>query len=295
MPVPVGFLELLQQQLPLFRFAPGRHDVQLQVGAVEAGVDDLGIGHAQLGEDVLDDIGSGRGRQGHDGRPAQVVDGFAQGQIVGAKVVAPLTDTVSLIDDEQLDFPGLEQLAELRIGEALGRGVDNGGPAQGDVLLGGDLLRRRERAIHAHRPDAVVEEVIDLVFHQRDERADDDGDAFQGESGQLEAEALAGAGRHDDEGVAPLEGRVHGLGLAGAKLAKAEVIADPVAQSPIGRIRAAGTHGCFHRVGGGIPSVSVNDMNVTHSPLCRNKPITKGRKDDRTKTTERPGFPFVLS
>ena len=177
---PVGFLELLQQQRPLFRFAPGMDDVQLQVGAVEAGVDDLGIGHAQLGEDVLDDVGSGRGRQGHDRRPSQVVDGLAQSQIVGAKVVAPLTDAVSLIDDEQLDFPGLEQFAEPGIGEALGRGVDNGGPAQGDVLLGGDLLAGSERAIHAHRPDAVVEEVIDLVFHQRDERADDDGDRLPG-------------------------------------------------------------------------------------------------------------------
>ena len=211
-------------------------------------MDDLGIGHAQLGEDVLDDVGSGRGRQGHDGRAAQVVDGFAQGQVVGAKVVAPLTDTVSLIDDEQLDFPGLEQFAEPGIGEALGRGVDNAGPALGDVLLGGDLLRRGERAIHAHRPDAVVEEVIDLVFHQRDERADDDGDAFQGESGELEAEALAGAGRHDDEGVAAFEGRVHGLGLAGAKLAKAEVIADAVSQRLVRWIRAVGLHSSFRRV-----------------------------------------------
>jgi len=108
---PVVFLELLQQQRPLFRFAPGMDDVQFKVGAVKAGVNDLGVGHAQLGEDVLDDIGSGRGRQGHDGRPSQVVDGLAQSQIVGAKVVAPLTDAVRLIDDEQLDFPSLEQFA----------------------------------------------------------------------------------------------------------------------------------------------------------------------------------------
>ena len=147
--------------------------------------------------------------------------------------MAPLTDTVRLIDDKQLDFSGRSKFAESRVGEAFRRGVDNGSPATGDGLLGGELLGRGECAIHADRINAVLEEVIDLVFDQRDEWADDDGDAFEGESGQLEAEALAGAGRHDDEGVAPFEGRVDGLGLAGAKLAKAEVIADSLGQGLI--------------------------------------------------------------
>src|SRR5262249_22716950 len=95
--------------------------------------------------------------------------------------------------------------------------------------------------------DAVVEEVIDLVFHERDERADDDGNAFEGDGGQLEAEALAGAGRHDDEGVAPAEGRVHGLGLAGAKSAKAEEVADPHRQILIRCGRAVRLRGSLRR------------------------------------------------
>ena len=129
------------------------------------------------------------------------------------------------------------------IGEALRRGVDNGGPAPDDGLLVGELLQRGERAIHAHRVNPVREEVIDLVFHQRDERADDDGDPIEGEGGELEAQALAGAGRHDDERIAAAEGVVHGLGLAGAKLAKAEVIADAVAEGFFfGGVRAAGMH-----------------------------------------------------
>ncbi len=122
MPVPSVFRRCSSSRARLSASPSGLDDVQLQVGAVEAGVDDLGLGHGQLGEDVLDDVGGGRGRQGHDGRPAQVVDGLAQGQVVGAKVVAPLTDTVSLIDDEQLDFPGLEQLRGTR-GSARRSGV----------------------------------------------------------------------------------------------------------------------------------------------------------------------------
>ena len=142
MPVPSVLWSCSSSSARFSALAPGMDDVQLQVGAVEAGVDDLGIGHAQLGEDVLDDVGSGRRRQGHDGRPAQVVDGLAQSQIVGTKVVAPLADAVGLVDDEQLDLHGLGAVRETWIGEAFGRGVDNGGPAQGDVLLSGDLLRR---------------------------------------------------------------------------------------------------------------------------------------------------------
>ena len=42
-----------------------------------AQLDDLGIAHAQLSEDVLDDVGSGRRGQGHDRRSAQVGDRLA--------------------------------------------------------------------------------------------------------------------------------------------------------------------------------------------------------------------------
>ncbi len=43
-----------------------------------------------------------------------------------------------------------------------------------------------------------------------------------GERGELVAEALAAAGRHDDERVLAVEGRLHGLALAGAEGAQAE-------------------------------------------------------------------------
>ena len=59
-------------------------------------------------------VGSGGGRQGQHGRPAQVVDGMAQGQEIGAEVMAPLADAVGLVHHEQTDGPAPEQLAEAR-------------------------------------------------------------------------------------------------------------------------------------------------------------------------------------
>ena len=58
---------------------------------------------------------------------------------------------------------------------------------------------------------------IALVAHQRDERRDDDREAVEREPRQLVAERLARARRHDDERVSPVERRLDGLLLPGAK------------------------------------------------------------------------------
>ncbi len=49
---------------------------------------------------------------------------------------------------------------------------------------------------------------VDLVGHQRDQRADHEGQVCSGEAGQLVAEALAAAGRHHDQAVAAIESRL---------------------------------------------------------------------------------------
>ena len=50
--------------------------------------------------------------------------------------------------------------------------------------------------------DAAPAEVVDLVFHQGDERGDDEAEPFSGQGGHLEGERLAAAGGHEREGVA---------------------------------------------------------------------------------------------
>src|SRR5262249_15194986 len=54
-----------------------------------------------------------------------------------------------------------------------------------------------------------------LVLHQRDQRGDDQGQPLQHHRRQLVAEALAGAGGHHHDDVAPGEHGVHHLGLPG--------------------------------------------------------------------------------
>ena len=109
-------------------------------------------------------------------------------------------------------------------GEALGRAED-------DARL---AARGRRASASMTALSAIPEAIIAagwppeqqpavLVGHQRDQRRDDHGQVRRRDAGQLVAEALAAAGRHHDEAVAPLQRRLHRLALPGAELAEAEV------------------------------------------------------------------------
>ena len=96
----------------------------MQVRPIETRVDDLGIGDAQLPQDVVDDLVGGGRRHGQHGGVAQFLDHVAQLEVVGAEVVAPLAHAVRLVHDEQVDRRPPQQVAELAVGQLFGRGVD---------------------------------------------------------------------------------------------------------------------------------------------------------------------------
>jgi hypothetical protein len=81
----------------------------------------------------------------------------------------------------------------------------------------------RQQRVQRRRPDAAPRQVINLILHQRDERRHHDRDARQQHRGQLEAERLAGSGRHHREHVAAVQHGAHERLLAGAKRRVSEV------------------------------------------------------------------------
>ena len=208
-------LEAGDERRPLARdtaLTVEREDVETQVGPVEAGPHTLGFPEAEPGDDLLCDLRRrGRGA-GHRRRVAELADDRGQSQIVGPEVVAPLGHAVRLVDDEQRDRPLRDRVAEGGRGEPLGGGEDDRRGAAADV---------RERlliVLAAGEHDRRVPEVGEpraLVAHERDQRRDDDGQIVSGQRRQLVAEALAAAGGHHDERVAPLERRDDRLALAG--------------------------------------------------------------------------------
>src|SRR5204862_4393318 len=175
---------------------------------------------------------SSRGGRGHDGARAQATRDGLEPEVVRAEVMAPLRYAVGLVDDEEADVDAAEAVEEPGRAEALRSDVEEAklagdGPLdRGPVVLAGLLSVDERNAVAG----ATRAKAVNLVLHQGDERRDDDGQVLAHERRKLVAERLARAGGHDDERVAPLERRPHGLLLPGPEGTEAEVVVEGRAQ-----------------------------------------------------------------
>jgi hypothetical protein len=129
---------------------------------------------------------------------------------------------VRLVDRQVSDRADhLQEALGSLAGKALRRHVDERIPALADPGRHGRFLVRAQRAVVAGGSDAVFDECVDLVFHQRDEGRDDErhpsARAISHQRRRLEAERLAAAGRQDDDRVAAREDRVHRFALQRSK------------------------------------------------------------------------------
>ena len=87
----------------LFGVVLGAHLV-VEVGAVEAGFEDAGVVHVQVFLDVQLHFGRGRGREGDNRHvAAEVINNAANLAVLGPEVVAPLRNTVGLINRHEAD------------------------------------------------------------------------------------------------------------------------------------------------------------------------------------------------
>ena len=123
-------------------------------------------------------------------------------EVVGAEVVAPLRHAVGLVDRDDAQGAALQERARRRVREPLGGDVDEVELAREVRALDGRALRRRLGRVEVGGADAVGDERVDLVVHERDERADDEARALADERGDLVDQALAAAGRHEHDRVA---------------------------------------------------------------------------------------------
>ena len=117
-----------------------------------------------------------------------------------AEVVAPLRDAVRLVDDEEATGCARRASRNRGVDEPLGRGEDDARGAGGDAPSPRPRSRpRRRELLSCDGGDAELAQLVALVLHQRDQRRDDERGAGQVQRGQLVAQRLAGAGRHDRE------------------------------------------------------------------------------------------------
>jgi hypothetical protein len=187
----------------------------------------LGAGaQSQQFDDVVLHRRRRRRRERHDGGGAQKRQALAEHAVFGAEIVAPMRDAVGLVDGDEGRGLLAEHLGEAGHGEALG-GEEQEIELAAQVVPAG-LARGLavDARVDARGAEALGEELVGLVIHQGNQWTDDDDAAADalapGEAGQLVAEALAGAGGHDDEGVVAVgDALADGL-LVGAKGVEAE-------------------------------------------------------------------------
>ena len=77
-------------------------------------------------------------------------------------------------------------------------------------------------------------ELVLLVLHQGDERADDDGQPGQEQRGQLIDDRFSASRRHHDEGVVSSEHGSDRLPLTGAKIGMAKALVEDSASAGLG-------------------------------------------------------------
>jgi len=122
---------------------------------------------------------------------------------------------VRLVDGEQRDRGRVEEA--LRNGQALRCEVEHVELAREQPALDVAALVERLGGVEEGRAHAQLLERIDLVVHERDERADDDAGALAHERRDLVAEALAAAGGHEHDRVAAGDELIDDLGLLAAE------------------------------------------------------------------------------
>jgi hypothetical protein len=97
--------------------------------------------------------------------------------ILRPEVVAPLRNAVGLVDGQAVDAAAVEQGQRLRPYQRLRRGVEQLDLARGHAATDGHVLVVGQGAVEVGRGHAQLAQLHHLVFHQRDERRDDHGQA----------------------------------------------------------------------------------------------------------------------
>ena len=168
--------------------ALGQHPVS-EVRPIEAGDELCGFGNPQLVDDVpAHPLGrcGGESDRRHGGEVA------AQGlevAVVGPEVVPPLGYAVSLVNGDETELQGVEEVAEPGEGDALGGSVQDVEPAVVRLHLYPANLGVGHRAVDEVGGDATLLQGVDLVLHQGDQRRDDQGHLRQ--AGRREAGSRA--------------------------------------------------------------------------------------------------------
>ena len=197
----------------------------MQLGPGETGDELGGAVQMQFLADVVARTRIGRGGHGQPRRSWKHLRQLAKAAVVGAKIVAPLTDAVGLVDGDQGQGRGLQTAQHGRLHQPFGRQIEKIKLAVGQPFEDEIPLARAGRRIQPLGRHAGLLERRHLIAHQGDQRRDDQADAGPDDGRDLVTQALAAAGRQDGHGRTAGQHFADDIALQAAEILMAEDIA----------------------------------------------------------------------
>ena len=173
--------------------------------------------------DVMDNSRRSRGSKGQYGYAGLDLTDIRNLKIGRTEVVSPLTDTMGFINCDEAHGNALELLKKQRTAETLRRDIEQLQPAKDGILQRRDNLAARHGGIDCRRLDAVGLKVGHLIFHQGDQRRDDNADAIGREGRYLKGDGLTTTCRHQSQRVVAAANAVYDVALNAAKVVIAPI------------------------------------------------------------------------
>ncbi len=199
--MPLSLWPLVDERKHLFVSARFCRDAISQIWPVETGDVARGIFQVQLPDDVAAHALGGSGGERHRWHAGEHLPQRRKLPVFRAEIVAPFADAMRLVNGEQVHVPLLQIFDKAGQHQPLGRDVEQPKFAVVQAAQSRTRFAGGERRIQKRRGNSGGLQRVHLVFHQRDERRDDDGEAGPHERGQLEAKRFAAAGRQHGEDV----------------------------------------------------------------------------------------------
>ena len=191
--------------------AIAKHDLVRQVGSVKRSNQHLRPGQFQLLDHVLTDLGGGRCRVGVYRYPRQPLFQELQLPVFGPKIVAPLADTVCLVDGHQGHVGGGQRIEHSRLHQPFRGNVQQLQVPDLQVLKDTAARVGFHAAVETRRRDTGGVESIDLILHQGNQRRDNQAHPGTDNSRSLETQGLAAPGRKHHDRIPVLQHTLHRL------------------------------------------------------------------------------------
>ena len=188
------------------------------------------------------DLGRRRCGQRDRRRASESRSVLSEPRVVGPEIVPPLADTVSLVDGEPRDVQLGNRVAEGLASKALGsheQEVQLATNRAGQPLF---TFTGAQRGIHEACSHAARHEPVDLILHQRDQRAHDQCQPVEHDRGQLVDQRLARPGGHRQQHVPAVEHGLDRLGLPATEALDPELLSQNATDLGATRLNSFGSH-----------------------------------------------------